>query len=270
MLYSRDLIKEVAPFIKRKEFIAVIGPRQSGKTTLFELLREYLLKQLQVKKDAVRLVTFEDRQLLAQFEADPAAFVRSFLPEHGRRVFYLMIDEFQYAQNGGQKLKLIYDTIENLKIIITGSSSLDIKAQVGRYMVGRILTFYLFPFNFGEYLEAADKRMEKIYRENNADLVLPLLKGKRPGFKEGADAFSGEFVRQFEEFAVWGGYPAVVLTKNRDEKIKVLNDIYNNYVLKDVKTLLRLATENNLFRLSQFLAAQIGNIVVYQNLGQWR
>ena len=39
-----------------------------------------------------------------------------------------MIDEFQYAEEGGQKLKLIYDTVKGLKIIITGSSSLNIKA----------------------------------------------------------------------------------------------------------------------------------------------
>ena len=84
-----------------------------------------------------------------------------------REKFYLMIDEFQYAQEGGQKLKLIYDTLKGIKIIVTGSSSLDIKAKVGKFMVGRILNFYLYPFNFREYLKALDERLERIYSENN-------------------------------------------------------------------------------------------------------
>ena len=45
-------------------------------------------------------------------------------------------------------------------------------------------------------------------------------------------------------------------------------DVYDNYILKDIKTLLELATEKNLFTLSQYLATQIGTPVVYQNLGQ--
>jgi len=86
--------------------------------------------------------------------------------------------------------------------------------------------------------------------------------------KRGIDIFSNEMIRQYENFSVWGGYPAVVLTKNNNERNKILADIYNNYILKDIKTLLELATERNLFLLSQYLATQIGNIMVYQNLSE--
>ena len=80
--------------------------------------------------------------------------------------------------------------------------------------------------------------------------------------------FHEEMIRQYEEFSIWGGYPAVVLSRTNRERAKALNDIYSNYILKDVKGLLELATEKNLFLLSQYLAAYAGNIVVYQNLGQ--
>ncbi|MFH1347757.1 MAG: ATP-binding protein [Candidatus Margulisiibacteriota bacterium] len=269
MIYPRDLIKEMAPFIKRKEFIALIGPRQAGKTTFLEILAKHLRTELKVSNEMIRKVTFEDRVLLAQFEADPVSFVRSFIPEGEKGTLYLMIDEFQYAANGGQKLKLVYDTIDKIKIFVTGSSSLDIKAQVGKYMVGRIVTFHLYPFNFGEFLNVKDKRLAKLYHQGNEMVLKWIFKGGgKNKIRKGADPFSEEMLKLMEEYAVWGGYPAVILCKNINEKRKVLRDIYNNYIMKDIKTLLQLATENNLYLLSQYLATQTGSIVVYQNLGQ--
>jgi predicted AAA+ superfamily ATPase len=156
MLIQREIMNKIKPFIRRKEFISITGPRQSGKTTLLEMLKRHLQEELNIQEGLIRVVTFEDRKLLMEFEADPISFIRSFIGQAKKEKFYLMIDEFQYAEDGGQKLKLIYDTVENIKIIITGSSSLDIKAKVGKFMVGRILNFSLYPFNFREYLRAQD------------------------------------------------------------------------------------------------------------------
>lgn len=139
---------------------------------------------------------------------------------------------------------------------------------MGRHLVGRILTFHLYPFNFAEFLNARDKRLYRIYKENNAGLIKWLFDGKPFKFRAGKDIFAEEMIGRFEEYCIWGGYPSVVLSKTNMERRKVLNDIYSNYVLKDIKGLLELATDKNLFLLSQYLAAQTGNIVVYQNLSQ--
>jgi predicted AAA+ superfamily ATPase len=268
MIIQRDLIQKIEPFLHRKEFIAITGPRQSGKTTFLEIIKDYLFKELKVNKDSISTITFEDRKLLVQFEQDPISFIYSYIPQNLNQRFYLMIDEFQYAQEGGQKLKLIYDTIKNIKIIITGSSSLDIKAHVGKFMVGRILNFYLYPFNFREYLRVHNNRLERLYSQYNSHCLDCLFKGKQPGIKRGEDIFHEEFRRTYEKFCIWGGYPEIVLGKSEIERNKLLTDIYNNYILKDIKTLLELPTERNLFLLSQYLATQIGNIIVYQNLTQ--
>ena len=268
MLIRRDLICKIKPFIKRDEFVSIIGPRQSGKTTFLQMLKEYLIEELKVDKELIQDVTFEDRKMLMEFEAEPVAFIRSFIPSGAKNKFYLMIDEFQYAQDGGQKLKLIYDTVKGVKIIITGSSSLEIKAKVGKFMVGRLMNFYLYPFNFRECLRARNGRLERIYAENNGKIIDYLLKAKHFKIKSGEDLFYKEFIPEYDRFSIWGGYPAVVLAKAEPERKKLLADIYNNYILKDIKTLLELVTERNLFLLSQYLAAQIGNIAVYQNLSQ--
>ena len=267
-IVKRELIEEIEPFLKRPEYISIIGPRQSGKTTLLGMIRDCLRGKFKVDKDLIATVTFEDRRQLLQFEKEPVSFVKSYIPSGEFRKFYLMIDEFQYAEDGGQKLKLIYDTVKGVKIFITGSSSMDIKAMVGKFMVGRMLNFHLYPFGFGEYLRGTNGRLEKIYKENSSEIARWLVSGGRSGRKEGEDVFHEEMVREFERFSIWGGYPAVVLAESDVERRKLLADIYNNYILKDIKSLLELATERNLFLLSQYLATQIGNIVVYQNLGQ--
>jgi predicted AAA+ superfamily ATPase len=268
MIYARDLIANLKPFLKRKEFIAIAGPRQSGKTTFLQILKQYLSDELNHPDELVKIVTFEDRRLLAQFESDPMSFIRSYVPGSHKHTFYLMIDEFQYAVDGGQKLKLIYDTLDHVKIVITGSSSLDIKAQVGRFMVGRILTFCLYPFNFNEYLSVNDIRLARVYGEHNTKVINWLLKGRHSTIKDRVDTFAGEFSKHYEEFCIWGGYPAVVIEGDVNVRKKILGDIYNSYILKDIKTLLELATERNLYFLSQQLATQTGNIIVHQNLGQ--
>lgn len=268
-IIQRNLIGQIKVFLDKKEYIAIIGPRQAGKSVILDLIKNYLIKNKNVNSGNVRQVTFEDRILLNQFDSDPVAFVKSYKSgAFTGGVFYLMIDEFQYSINGGQKLKLIYDTIGNIKIIITGSSSLDIKAQVGKYMVGRILTFYLYPFSFGEFLSAKDQKLADLYEEKNKKLLSWFFKSGAIAPKEGKDIFAAEFLKLFEEFSIFGGYPRVVLSETDAEKKKILNDIYSNYILKDIKGLLELATDKNLLDLTRFLAAQIGNILVYKNLSQ--
>jgi len=268
MLIDRELIQQIKIFLGKKEYLAIVGPRQSGKTALLDLIKKYLIEEKNINPKNIQQVTFEDRILLNQFDDDPIAFIESYKSRSGK-ILYLMIDEFQYSEGGGQKLKLIYDTVKNVKIIITGSSSLDIKAQVGKYMVGRILTFHLYPFNFGEFLIAKDQRLVSLYRKKNKEISSWLFENKKiKNFHNKKDIFAEEFLKLFENFCVWGGYPRVVLSKTEVEKKKILNDIYSNYILKDIKGLLELATDKNLLNLSRFLSAQAGNILVYKNLSQ--
>ena len=268
MIYPRDLIKLIESFLLRKEFLSIVGPRQCGKTTFLEILKEHLAKEHHVNPSLISSITFEDRRLLSQFEADPISFISSYRVKETPDTHFLMIDEFQYARDGGQKLKLIYDTAKNIKIIVTGSSSLEIKANVAKFMVGRLLSFELHPFNFAEFLQTRDARLEDLCRQHNGQVNSWLFEGRNFEIKSGPDVFSEEIVPHFENFCVWGGYPSVTISKNPVEREKILSDIYNGYILKDIKTLLELATENSLYLLSKVLATQVGNIISYQNLGQ--
>lgn len=265
MLINRLLAKKICALLSRKEFISIIGPRQAGKTTLLELLKNERLKKN--KTENIKIITFEDKKLLFEFDADPVSFVNSYR-KNDREKLFLMLDEFQYAPNGGRELKLVYDTCQNIKVIVTGSSSLDLKAKVGKFMVGRMFDFYLSPFSFHEFLIAKNTRASNLYTKKNFDVVDFLNNKTSTSFNNERDPFYNSFLGLFEEFCLWGGYPAVVLENNVDNKRKILSEILNKYLLKDISGLLQLASEKNLLLLAQFLAVQNGQILVYNNLAK--
>lgn len=253
MYVHRQLEERIAPFLKRKEALSIIGPRQSGKTTFLRFLEEKLRNAGQ----KIKFITFETRADLDIFQNDQEDF-KALVTDYDT----VIIDEFQYAQNGGQKLKYLCDTSKT-KFIVSGSSSLELSFQFGKYMVGRVLNFYLPPFSFREYLSFTDKEMYHLLERK--------IPSSRPFFDFNVKNGFGAAVNKrltgwLEKYAVYGGYPAVVLSTNEMEKQKVLEGIADNYLTKDIKSLLRLATDNELLKLAKFLAAQIGGMVKYDEL----
>ena len=252
MYIHRELEKRILPFLNRREAISIIGPRQAGKTTLLK----YLSEKLESENKKVKFITFENREDLSLFQDSIDDFKALYA-----NYDYLIIDEFQYARDGGQKLKYLYDTT-NVKYIISGSSSLDLIFQTGKYMVGRMIDFELRPFSFREYLSYIDKDL--------FILVNKIDKNNFVNFPSDSNGFSKEINRRLnrklENFVLYGGYPAVILSKNNDERIEIIKNILQKYLLRDIKGLLNLATDEELIKLAKFLSTQIGNIVKYEEL----
>ena len=239
-IYIKRIIEtEILPFINRREVISLLGSRQSGKTTLLKHLQEDLIK----KNKKIVYITFENKQSLQLFN-DPEEFIAFY-----QNYDILIIDEFHYVKEGGQKLKFLYDTTDK-KFLISGSSSLELTFQTGKYMVGRMVTFKLSPFSFEEFLLATNESLFNVYSLNK-----PL-----------SQIIKYHLMKNFETYLIYGGYPAVVLTKSKTEKEKILEGIIENYLLRDIKDLLTLITEDELILLTKLLATQIGNLINYNEL----
>lgn len=252
MYIHRALEKKIAPFIKRRETLSIIGPRQAGKTTFIKSIAS----ELEKRNKKVKFITFEKRGDLELFQNSIEDF-KDLISEYQ----YVIIDEFQYAKDGGQKLKYLYDTTR-VKFIISGSSSLELTFQTGKYMVGRMLDFQLLPFSFREFLSFQDKELYRLLeRRVNTDSFLDF--DIKNGFGE---QINKRLVEKLEKYVIYGGYPAVALSTTEQEKKKTLAGIAENYLLKDIKGLLNLATEDKLVKLSKFLALQIGNMIKYEEL----
>ncbi len=237
MYIPRFLEGELIECLKKREILAIVGPRQSGKTTLLR----HIFKDL---KNAVFL-DFEDRETLALFTEDLKSFVELYVKKHD----YIFIDEFQYAKDGGKSLKYVYDNYKT-KIIISGSSVSELSIQSIKYLAGRIFVFNLFPFSFEEYLNYMEPSLyQDIYKKRK--LSKPVRE---------------KILHYFNEFCIYGGYPRVILEKEKKEKERVLRNIYNIYLLKEIKEILNIAEDYELGKLIQALALQIGNLINYNEL----
>lgn len=242
------------------------GPRQSGKTTLLAMIRQKLISQ-GTDPNLISLISFEERNLLEQFTKEPLSFIKSFLLPRGAKRYYIFLDEYQYVSNGGQKLKLIYDTFTpQVKILITGSSSLELTSSLAKFMVGRLLSSYLFPLSFEEFLLARDRRLYHLWQERNLSLNNFFFSGKTPVKEELEDVFLADFFPLFSEYITFGGYPAIVTEDNIKLKQTLLQNLIETYVDRDIIGLLKEESITEFRNLIRILAAQNGRLVNYQQL----
>lgn len=260
---ERNLFNEVRKWSDRREIIIIKGPRQSGKTTLLKIISEWLMKEKDVESGNITFVTFEDREEMEKFSANPTDFVKRRISGKGRHYFF--IDEAQYCSGIGQKLKLLYDTQENLKFFVTGSSSLELTSETSKFLVGRAFSFELHPFSFHEFLNARDHKLARLFSERNADVKGLVLEGKdfRPAVK---DILVCELLDKFGEYATYGGYPEVVKSGTDEEKVIVIKNIINTYLEKDIISYLQITDTVKFRKLVSSLSSITGGLVSYDKL----
>lgn len=123
--------------------VAVVGPRQAGKTT-------FLKHQLDFVNASYAL--FDDPDCRNLFDSDIKKFQTQYL--EGRAV--AVLDEVQYGKDAGSKLKFLADS--GHKLWITSSSETLLGKDVLSYLVGRVSILRLFPLSLLEFLTAKDQR----------------------------------------------------------------------------------------------------------------
>ena len=238
MYITRDLEKKFELFINDREILAVIGPRQAGKTTF---INRYL-DNMSTKK--INRISFEDKRISRIFEEN----IEAFIEEYVRGYEVVFIDEVQYVKESGQKLKFIYDMYD-IKLIISGSSATELSINSIKYLVGRIIVFELQTLSFDEFLRFKDMKLFSIYSKK---------------------LFSQEVYTKLysylQEYMLFGGYPRVVSEKNKSKKIELLKNIYNSYLLKEVLEILQYRESRIIQITMEYLASQISGIINYDEL----
>lgn len=241
MLYiRRDVEDEISKYINSREIIAVVGARQCGKTTLID----NILLSLGKKGKKISKVSFDNIKDLQLFENDVDSFIELYVKDYE----FLFIDEVQYSKDSGKKLKYIYDNFK-VKMFISGSSAAEISIQSLKYLVGRIFVFNLYPFSLKEFLRAKNHKIVPLYEHGNYKNNL-----------------LSELNKYLIEFILFGGYPRVVLAKSIGEKQTILKNIYNIYLLKEIREILELSNDYKLTNLIKALSLQIGNMLNYNEL----
>jgi uncharacterized protein len=206
MIIQRALFKTLQEEIKNKKITAVTGSRQVGKTTALK----YLLRDL----PNARYISFDNISDLTLFTNNPDLFAEQYIEPYDQ----LIIDEFQYAPEGGRILKYLYDKLPGSgKIFISGSSGPDLAVQSLQYLAGRVTLIEVHPISFNEFLG---------FRES--DKMLLLNKERNAQDFEQINNF-------FSEYLCYGGYPGVITADNKENE---LENFINIFLLKEIREIL--------------------------------
>lgn len=147
----------------------------------------------------------------------------------------LFIDEAQNITDIGINLKILHDSLPELKIIATGSSAFELANQTKEPLTGRTRTFKLYPI-----------------------AVQELSEGNTPF----------ELKARLEQYMLYGMYPEVLNIQGADEKIAHLRELASAYLYKDVLELSGVQHSDKVYRLLQLLALQIGSEVSIHELAK--
>ncbi|NGX62290.1 MAG: hypothetical protein K940chlam9_01787 [Chlamydiae bacterium] len=125
-MYERDIKRKIVALAKKFPVIAVLGPRQSGKTTLVkETFQDYAYTNLE---------NLNQRELA---QTDPSYFLKSYQKNGG-----LIIDEVQHAPALFSYLQLEVDAKEGEgRFILTGSQNFLMNEKITQTLAGRVAIF---------------------------------------------------------------------------------------------------------------------------------
>ncbi len=219
-MINRIQRKPIEKIFNRKA-VVILGPRQVGKSTL--------LHQILDGNDDVLWLNGDDQDVRELFDNFSAAKMRTILGQNS----ILALDEAQRITDIGLKLKIMTDQMKDVRIIVTGSSSLDLAASLNESMSGRKREFVLLPLTFKEMSETHGVLEEK---------------------------------RLLHRRMLYGYYPEVVTTPGEERDI--LHEIVDSYLYKDIMNLDLVAKPDRLNKLIQALAYQIGSQVSYNEVAQ--
>ena len=134
MDYINRLLKDKAALLLSKfPFLAIIGPRQSGKTTF--------AKQLRPDFTYVNLELPEYREFA---KSDPLAFLKSY--QNG-----VILDEIQWVPELFSYLQVLSDERNKPgEYLLTGSQNFLLSSQITQSLAGRVALLQLLPFSLKE------------------------------------------------------------------------------------------------------------------------
>lgn len=196
-----------------KVVLAVIGIRRAGKTYLTKQLLD--LKCSQFSKETTLYVLLEDPKFEPYLNLDLLNDIyqsyRTFINRKGP--CYIVLDEIQNIEHWEKWVRATLEKNNDVKIIITGSSSKLLSSSLAKVLTGRTITQNIFPLSFKEFLSFKGLMLDKDY-----DIVV-----KKEQIKQ-----------MLTEYILYGGFPQIVLEDNISVKTQLLKELFEGIILRDV------------------------------------
>lgn len=220
---NRSLEPIINQYLKPNKVVVLLGARRVGKT---ELIKHILSKI----EEEVLVLNGEDVDTHSLLEKRSVKNYERLLG----KVRVLVIDEAQAIPEIGIKLKLMVDSIEGLRILVTGSSVFDLDNQLGEPLVGRKMTLHLYPLAQMEF-----GQVENLI-ETKANL---------------------------EDRLIYGSYPELEHIESKEEKAIYLKEQVNSYLLKDILAFEGIRKRDKIVSLLRMLAFRVGSEISIEGMG---
>ena len=155
-MIQRDLLSTIKDKLFKNKAIIITGSRQTGKTTLLQLLIDEVAEKTlflncdepDIRKKLTNVTSVQLKKLIGKNKL-------------------VCIDEAQRIENIGVTLKLITDQIKDVQLIVTGSSSLELSSKINEPLTGRKFEYFLFPFSQQELVNHNGELNENRLLENH-------------------------------------------------------------------------------------------------------
>jgi len=230
MYINRIAENKVKKLLKNSKVVILLGARQVGKTTLIEqVLKQHksVILNLDVEVDKARLLG-----------------ISHLSPENAMKNLenpeLLVIDEAQRLPETARIVKGWFDSKVKTKIILLGSSSLNLLDQSAESLTGRNVKLFLPPLLFSEIINN-----QSWYSK---ELTTKILK----------ENFNNQLETLIQEQIIHGSYPESVITS---QKPQYLLNLVSDYLLKDVFQSTLIRSPEIVKKLLMLLAHQIGSEV---------
>lgn len=220
----RHLLESLLSSVNDQYVSILLGARATGKTTLIYHLVERLISRLKLAPEDIYYFDLDTMRCEDVLENN-ASLLEFIKVGKGRK--FVIIDEVQRLPSPGLFLKSVYDLHLPVKLIATGSSSLEIRSRIKESLAGRRMTFNLWTVGPWEWEEFT-----------------------------GQDVWGGE-----QPYLRWGGYPQVVMESDPVKRSVYIVELQRAYMDRDIETFLRVERMDIFEALTRILSRQVGHVV---------
>ncbi|MFH1840088.1 MAG: ATP-binding protein [Nanoarchaeota archaeon] len=228
----KKYIKMIYPYMERREILVFKGIRRSGKSTILKQLI-YELTKNKINKKQILYLNLEDYNFannlnIKLFEEVLKAYKHY---SKNKKKIYFFIDEIQKIENWEKWIRTKYDLNENIKFIVTGSSASLLSKELSTLLTGRNLSFKIMPLSFTEFTEFNKKET-------------------------------------LDEYLLFGGFPEVVLEKDKDKKLLLLQQYFEDIIHKDIIDRYNIRNSKQLIEIARYLIVNAGLKISYNKLSK--
>ena len=233
--------KEYLDFLvksKDRQIIKVVsGVRRCGKSTLFEIYKDFLLEN-GVAKNQIISINFEDMDYEELTDYKKLyEYIKSKMI--GDKKNYIFLDEIQHVD----KFEKVVDSLfikENTDLYITGSNAYFMSSELATLLSGRYIELKMLPLSFKEYYQA---KLEYEKLEQKENRILKTL------------------IQYYNEYIVNSSFPYTLQLDNDLKNIhEYLSGIYNSVLLKDIVARLKISDVMRLESVVKYVFDNIGNL----------